>query len=346
VVAIVFPWNFPIQMAAMRLSAALAAGNSCVLKPPEEAPLSTLLLVRLCLEAGIPSGAVNCVTGIGERAGQYLVSHPSVDKVAFCGGTETGKKILRACADTVKRSVLELGGKTPQVLFGDADLKSAIEAVVFGTVFNQGEVCNAGSRLLVEESVVEDVVRGIVAKLQEVRIGYCTDPDVQMGPLITRGHWKRVSGYVEIGKQEGARLLCGGGKPDGDRFRRGYYYAPTVFDDVTPTMRIAQEEIFGPVLSVIRFHGEEEAVEIANGTMYGLAAAVWTRDVRKALRVVGKIRAGVTWVNTFDQSPQHGPWGGFKQSGIGREKGRYSLEEYTEIKQVTISFEDQPVKLN
>jgi betaine-aldehyde dehydrogenase len=336
----IIPWNYPLAMASWKLAPALAAGCTCVLKPAEQTPLSILELAKSFDEIGLPKGVINIVTGFGEGAGAPLVTHPLVDKIAFTGSSAVGKLILRAAADSIKRVTLELGGKSPNIFFADADFDAAIDGALFGIFINQGEVCSAGSRILVEKSIYTKFVNAMSAKAKTIKLGPPLERSTKMGPLVSKEQYERVRSYQEIGKGE-AKLVAGGGRPQS--LPKGYYVEPTIFADVDNSSRIAREEVFGPVAALIPFEGEAEAIRIANDTPYGLAAAVWSRDIFRALRVVKAVRAGVIWVNHMQPTYVEAPWGGYKQSGFGRELGPWGIEEYLETKQVHINLNEQPI---
>src|SRR4051794_2475705 len=335
VVGQIIPWNFPLLMQAWKLGPALAAGCTVVLKPAEQTPLSALRIGELIQEAGFPEGVVNIIPGFGETAGAAISEHYDVDKVAFTGSTEVGKLIMQAAARTnLKRVTLELGGKSPNIIFADADLDAAAEGAHFALFFNQGQCCCAGSRLFVESHVHDELVDRILKRVKTTKVGDPFDPNTTQGPQVSQEQFDKVMQYIESGKQQGAKLLSGGNRSGS----RGFFVEPTVFSGVKDDHQIAQEEIFGPVMSVIPFKDVEEVVERGNRTMYGLAAAVWTKDIKKAHRLAAELKAGTVWVNCYDVFDAAAPFGGFKMSGIGRELGEYALRNYTEIKTVTVAM--------
>ena len=336
----IIPWNYPLLMAAWKLAPALAAGCTCVLKPAEQTPLTALRLAAWLPELGVPDGVVNVVTGLGETAGSRIVESPLVDKIAFTGSAAVGKIIMKSAAETLKRVTLELGGKSPNIFFADADFEAAIDGALFGVFINQGEVCSAGSRVLVERSIYPKFVEAMTEKARGIKLGAPLERDTKMGPLVSREQYDRVCSYQQIGRSE-AKIAIGGGQPAA--FKRGYYVEPTIFYDVDNSARIAREEIFGPVATVIPFDNEADALRIANDTPFGLAAAVWSRDIYKALRMVKAIRAGIVWVNHMQPTYVEAPWGGYKQSGFGRELGLHGIDEYLETKQVHINLNEQPI---
>ena len=334
VVGQIIPWNFPLLMLAWKWGPALATGCTMVLKPAEQTPLSALRVAQLALEAGIPNGVINVVPGFGPTAGAALTGHMDVDKVAFTGEHTTGRLIMEAAArSNLKRVSLELGGKSPNIIFADADLDAAVEGAHFGLFFNQGQCCCAGSRLFVEEKVHDEVVARLVDRSRKARMGDPFDPATTQGPQVSREQQERILRYIAVGQKEGANMLVGGKAPTGD----GYFVEPTVFDNVTDTMTIAREEIFGPVMNILTFKDIEEVTRRGNDTQFGLAAAVWTRDIRKAHHIAHNLRAGTVWVNCYDVFDAAAPFGGFKMSGIGRELGEYALQLYTEVKTVTMA---------
>jgi len=336
----IIPWNYPLLMAAWKLAPAIAAGCCCVLKPAEQTPLTALEFANYLEEAGLPPGVVNIVNGFGESAGAALVAHPNVDKIAFTGSATVGKIIVKSAADTLKRVTLELGGKSPNVFFADADWEAAVDGALFGVFINQGEVCSAGSRILVEKNIYSKFVEAMTEKAKRIKLGPPLERETKMGPLVSKEQYDRVSSYLDLGKKE-AKTAIGGGRPK--QIGKGYYVEPTIFYDVDNKARISREEIFGPVASVIPFDSELDAIKIANDTPYGLAGAVWTRDIYKAFRVVKSLRAGIIWVNHMQPTYVEAPWGGYKQSGFGRELGPWGLEEYLETKQVFVNLDETPI---
>jgi betaine-aldehyde dehydrogenase len=336
----IIPWNYPLLMAAWKLAPAIAAGCTCVLKPAEQTPLTALEFANYFEEAGLPPGVLNIVNGYGETAGAALVAHPGVDKIAFTGSAAVGKIIVKSAADTLKRVTLELGGKSPNIFFADADWEAAVDGALFGVFINQGEVCSAGSRILVEKKIYPKFVEAMTEKAKRIKLGPPLERETKMGPLVSKEQYDRVSSYLETGKRE-AKTAIGGGRPK--QISKGYYVEPTIFYDVDNGAKIAREEIFGPVAAVIPFEGEPDAIRIANDTPYGLAGAVWTRDIFKAFRVVKSMRAGIIWVNHMQPTYVEAPWGGYKQSGFGRELGPWGLEEYLETKQVYVNLDETPI---
>lgn len=344
VCVLIVPWNYPLMLAAWKLAPALAAGCTVVLKPAEQTPCTTLQFGELLAKLKIPPGVINIISGQGETVGAALVNHPDVDKIAFTGGTETGRLIAKAASQSnLKKVTLELGGKSPNVFFDDADLEAGVDGALFGLFINQGEVCSAGSRVLVQRSFHKKFMARLLEKAKLIRLGDPMDRSTKMGPLVTAEHRDKVLDYIRIGKEEGAKVVFGGGAPHGIAFRKGFYVEPTIFDEVNNSMRIAREEIFGPVVCIIPFKDEEEAIAIANDTPYGLAGAVWSRDIYRALRVARKIRAGILWVNTMQPCYVEAPWGGYKQSGYGRELGTQGIDEYLETKQLHINLNEKPI---
>ncbi|MFB5284728.1 aldehyde dehydrogenase family protein [Peribacillus sp. Hz7] len=334
VVGQIIPWNFPLLMATWKLGAALATGCTIVLKPAEQTPLSALYLGQLALEAGIPAGVLNIVPGFGETAGAPLVDHPDVDKIAFTGSTSVGKMIMRQAAGTVKKISLELGGKSPNIILPDADMSKAIPGALMGIMFNQGQVCCAGSRLYIQKKSYDNVVADLAAHAKNIKQGAGINPSTQIGPLVSQEQLERVGKYIELGKQEGAEVVAGGVYGQGE----GYFVEPTIFADVNDEMTIAKEEIFGPVVSAMPFEDLDDVIRRANNSEYGLAAGLWTQDVKKAHYVANQLKAGTVWVNCYNVFDAASPFGGYKQSGIGREMGSYALDNYTEVKSVWINL--------
>jgi aldehyde dehydrogenase (NAD+) len=337
VVAAIVPWNFPLLLASWKVAPALATGNTVIWKPATQTSLSALRVGQLMLEAGVPEGVINILPGPGALVGMGLVKHPGVDKVAFTGSTEVGKQVMRNAADTVKRITLELGGKSPNVVFADADLDSAVKGAYNGIFYGKGEVCAAGSRLFVEKKVHDDFMQKLVDRTKKLKPGDPLDPKTRLGAIVSEQQMNSVLGYIETGKKEGAKLVAGGNRASVDG-GKGYFIEPTIFDEVDNKMKIAQEEIFGPVLATIPFDDVEQVAEIANQNIYGLAAAVWTSDVRKAHAVARRLKAGTVWVNTYNLYDPALPFGGFKQSGFGRELGMHAIEHYTELKSVWVNL--------
>ena len=340
VVGMITAWNYPMLLAAWKVAPALAAGCSMVLKPSELTPLTTLKLAEYCLEAGVPKGVVNVVTGYGSPAGEALARHMDVDKIAFTGSIRTARALLKAAGESnLKRLSLELGGKSPNIIFPDADLEQALQAAFSGIYANKGEVCSAGSRLLVHEKVYDEFVNRLADRARKMKTGDPLDPETEMGSQISRAQLERILRYIQAGKKEGARLVCGGERDTEGQKAKGFFVRPTLFADVNPQMKIAQEEIFGPVLAALKFCDVDEAAEIANSTIYGLVAAVWTRDIGTAHRMAQQIKAGSVWINAYNCFDSGSPFGGYKQSGFGREMGPHALESYTQVKSVWVSLD-------
>lgn len=335
VVGAIVPWNFPLMIASWKIAPALAAGNTIIVKPSELTPLSALRLGELALEAGFPPGVINIVPGYGAEAGSAIVNHAGIDKVSFTGSTRVGREIMHAAADNFKRISLELGGKSPNIVFPDADMTSALGGIMMGSFFNQGEVCCAGSRLFIARSDFDRVVSELSKKAKEIAQGAGINPATQMGPLISQQHMDRVMGYIAKGMEEGAQLITGGAR--NDTLGSGFFVQPTVFVG-EDHMTVAREEIFGPVVVAMPFDDLDEVVTRANNSAYGLAAAIWTKDTAKAIRIAHRLKAGTVWVNGYNLLDATSPWGGYKQSGVGREMGSYALEHYTEVKSVWVNL--------
>src|SRR5437762_2263577 len=340
----IIPWNFPLLMAAWKLAPALAAGNTVVLKPAEQTPVTALELAKLIQEAGFPEGVVNVVPGYGETAGAALAAHKGIDKIAFTGSTEVGKLIAKAAAENLTKVSLELGGKAPNVIFADADLDQAVAGAMMGIFYNQGQVCCAGSRLFVEESVKDNFLTKLSERAAKISVGDPMNKATQMGPQVSEEQLNRIKGYVDIARQEGVTVVAGGESPRLDgAFQKGYFFSPTIFSEVKNSMRVAQEEIFGPVVSVISFKDEDDLIKQANDTIYGLSAGIWTRDITRAHRFAKEIKAGVVWINTYNMMNAASPFGGYKQSGYGREMGKHALELYTQVKRVGVDLSGKPI---
>ena len=339
VVGAIVPWNYPLLLATWKIAPALACGCSIVLKPSEMTPLTALKLAEYCLEAGIPEGVVNVVTGYGPTTGEAIGRHMDVDKISFTGSIRTARALLKASAESnLKRLSLELGGKSPNIIFPDCDMEAALKSAFWGIFANKGEVCSAGSRLLVHAEVHDRFVEALVDRAKKMKVGDPLDPATQMGSQISGTQMERILGYIRSGKEEGAQVLCGGERDTEGAKAKGFFVKPTVFSEVKPEMKIAQEEIFGPVLAAIRFRDAEEAIQIANGTIYGLVSAVWTRDIQLAHRIAAEIKAGSVWINTYNGFDSASPFGGYKQSGFGRDLGAYALDQYTNIKSVWVAL--------
>jgi len=337
----IIPWNYPLLMAAWKLAPAICAGCTMVIKPAEQTPLTLLEFAQFFEECGLPKGVVNVVTGYGET-GAAIVAHEDVDKVAFTGSLEVGRIIMKSAAETLKKVGLELGGKSPNIFFADADFEAAVDGALFGVFINQGEVCSAGSRVLVQRPIYKKMLDAMVEKAKAIKLGDGLDKSTKMGPVVSKEQLERVRRYQEIGKKE-AKVASGGGRPKDAALQKGYFVEPTIFYDVDNAATIAREEIFGPVMAVIPFDDEAEALKIANDTPYGLAAAVWSRDIFKCLRMVKRLQAGIVWVNHMQPTYVEAPWGGYKMSGIGRELGPWGAEEYLQVKQVHINLNEQPI---
>jgi aldehyde dehydrogenase (NAD+) len=336
VVGLIIPWNFPLLLASWKLGPALACGNTIVLKPAEQTPLTALRFGELAAEAGVPAGVLNIVTG-GPETGKAIVRHPGIDKIAFTGSTAVGKEIMRSSADTLKRVTLELGGKSPNIVFADSDIDGAVKGAINGIFYGKGEVCNAGSRLFVENKVQDEFLEKLVARAAKLKPADPLDPKTRLGAIVSQEQMQTVLGYVETGKREGAKLIAGGNRVSVDG-GKGFFLEPTIFGDVTNDMKIAQEEIFGPVLATLSFDDIDQVIDLANRNQYGLAAAVWTRDIKKAHSVSRQLKAGTVWINTYGLMDAALPFGGYKSSGFGRELGMHAIEHYTELKTVWLNL--------
>jgi aldehyde dehydrogenase (NAD+) len=339
VVGAIVPWNYPSCIAMWKIAPALACGCSVVVKPSEMTPLTALKMAEYASAAGVPDGVLNVITGYGETAGSMLALHMDVDKISFTGSICTARELMKASAESnLKRLSLELGGKNPNIIFPDADMEDAIRSAFWGIFANKGEVCSSGSRLLLHADIYEEFVGRLAEKARKMKVGDPLDPTTEMGSQISGAQLERILSYIESGKQEGARLLCGGERDVEGAKAKGFFVKPTIFADVRPDMKIAQEEIFGPVLAAIKFKDESEAIEIANGTIYGLVSAVWTKDIKLAHRFASEIKAGSVWINTYNGFDSASPFGGYKQSGFGRDLGAYALDQYTNVKSVWVAL--------
>jgi betaine-aldehyde dehydrogenase len=344
VAGLIVPWNFPLLMSVWKIAPALAAGNSILLKPAEITPMTAVKLFELIDQSDLPKGAANLIMGDGPVVGQTIAESDDVDIVSFTGSTGVGRHIMQAAAGNMKKVSLELGGKSPNIIFDDADLETALDYSLFGIFMGSGQVCSSGSRILVQEGLYDEFVQKYIQKAKKIRVGPGHDEHSQMGAIVSEKHFKSILNYIQIGKEEGANLALGGNRIEGNGLEDGFFIEPTVFTDVTADMRIVREEIFGPVVTIQKFKDEDEAIKIANDTEYGLAGAVFSTDQNKALRVIKKVRAGITWVNAYHLTNIQAPWGGYKQSGIGRSLSTYGLDEYQETKQININLDHAPIR--
>lgn len=337
------PWNYPLLQASWKLAPALAAGNCLIMKPSEITPLTSVKIFELIEEAGLPKGVANLVLGAGSVVGAELSVNEDVDLISFTGGIETGKQIMRAASGNMKKIALELGGKNPNVIFADADFETAVDQAMNAVFFHAGQICSAGTRVIVEESIHDDFVKTLVERVSKIKLGSGFDSTTQMGPLISKDHLNKVMNYVENGRKEGVTVEIGGKQPEDKELQDGFFYLPTVLTNCTTTMDVVQHEGFGPVITVEKFNSEEEAMELANDSIYGLSGGVWTNDIVKAERCVAKMRMGTVWINDFNVYFPHAPWGGYKQSGIGRELGKHGLDEYQETKHILHNLKPEPI---
>ncbi|GGC99162.1 betaine aldehyde dehydrogenase [Thalassobacillus devorans] len=338
------PWNYPLLQAAWKIAPALAAGNTLIIKPSEITPLTTIKVTELIEEAGVPAGVANLILGSGAKTGQMLAESHLVDLISFTGGIETGRKVMTAASSNFKKIALELGGKNPNIVFDDAEFDTAVDQAMNAIFFHSGQVCSAGARLLVQETIHDEFVAALVERTKQIKLGNGFEDTTQSGPLISEEHREKVENYVTIGINEGAELEIGGKRPKGADLQQGFFFEPTIFTNCHTSMRIVQEETFGPILTIERFETEEQAIQLANDSKYGLAGAVWTKDIRKAERVSSELRMGTVWINDFHPYFAQAPWGGYKSSGIGRELGKLGLEEYTEVKHVFENTNPQPLQ--
>jgi betaine-aldehyde dehydrogenase len=338
------PWNYPLLQAAWKLAPALAAGCTVVIKPSEITPLTTLKITEMIAELDLPPGVVNTILGPGRSVGAELAENHLVDLISFTGGMETGKSIMRAASGNVKKIALELGGKNPNIIFADADIDTAVDYALNGVFFHAGQICSAGTRLLLEDAIHDRFVDRLKARMARIRLGDGMQTGTQMGPLISADHLAKVEGYIAVAREEGATLQLGGHRPESPELQRGFFVLPTLFTECREDMRIVREEVFGPVITVERFSGEEEAVRLANNTIYGLAAGFWTNNPDRMHRIARRLRFGTVWVNDFNVYFTQAPWGGYKQSGLGRELGRQGMEEYTEVKHIFQNYKPEPLR--
>jgi len=343
VCAQITPWNYPLLQASWKLAPALAAGNTLIMKPSEITPLTTIKVFELMEEAGIPKGVVNLVLGPGHSVGAELSESKEVDLISFTGGLETGRKIMQSASINMKKIALELGGKNPNIIFSDADFETAVDQALNGVYFHAGQICSAGTRLIIEESIHDEFVEALVKRVENIKLGSGFDKDTEMGPLISKEHLEKVAQYVEDGLKEGAALAVGGAKPENSELQNGFFYLPTVLTDCKTEMNVVQDEGFGPVITVEKFRTEEEAIDLANDSIYGLSGGVWSNDIAKAERVAVKLRMGTVWINDFNIFFAQAPWGGYKHSGIGHELGTQGLAEYTETKHIYHNIDPQPI---
>ncbi|MEK4028994.1 aldehyde dehydrogenase family protein [Pseudobacillus sp. FSL P4-0506] len=343
VAGLIVPWNFPLLMSVWKIAPALAAGNTIVYKPAEATPITAMKLVEIIEEVGVPQGVMNLVMGRGAVVGQTIAESHDVDMISFTGSTNVGREIMKAAAGNLKKISLELGGKSPNIIFADADFETAVDYALFGIFFGAGQVCSSGSRILVEESIYDQFVERYIERAKQIKVGPGMNEDSQVGAIASEQQMNAILNYIEIGKQEGATLACGGSRLLTDGLDQGFFIEPTAFTNVTSDMRIVKEEIFGPVVTIQKFKSEDEAIQLANETDFGLAGAVFSNDGAKALRVIKQVRAGITWINAYHPTYVEAPWGGYKQSGIGRSLGTYGLEDFQEIKQININLNVEPV---
>ncbi|MFD1708912.1 aldehyde dehydrogenase family protein [Siminovitchia sediminis] len=344
VAGLIVPWNYPLLMSVWKIAPALAAGNCILLKPAEITPMTAVKVFEIIDESDLPKGVAQLIMGSGSKVGQAIAESDDVDVVSFTGSTAVGRNIMQAAAGNLKKVSLELGGKSPNIIFDDANLETAITYSLFGIFMGSGQVCSSGSRILVQEGIFDDFVAEYVKRAKGIKVGPGNDENSQMGAIVSEKHMEKILNYIQIGKEEGATLECGGNRIERDGMHRGFFIEPTVFTDVTSDMRIVREEIFGPVVAIQKFKDEAEVIRIANDTEYGLAGAVFSKDQNKAMRVIKKVRAGITWINAYHLTNIQAPWGGYKQSGIGRSLGTFGMDEYQEVKQININLETKPIQ--